>query len=173
MTRRVRIGRIRNTVVERKKCGQSRVLKVGEQKIWNHCPARPIRTARPGLNDVPPEEQCRGEKTEVLELVPPRRTQAPVRKDRENAKGGCSVRRAPSTTTGCISRWRKLFSNGQRRNGPSAVAYERRGRPHNNGSCGAPRSSSGGATIVSSSAAPYEPSAGNEAKASKGEASDR
>ena len=74
-TWRVRIGRVSNPVIEGKKSCQGGILKVGQQKVRDHCPARPVGMAGPGLHDVPPEEESCREKTEVLHLVPTGRTQ--------------------------------------------------------------------------------------------------
>ena len=68
--RSIFVGRIKNAIVEREESRQSGVLEIGEQKVGNHGPAGPVWPAGPGLDDVPPKHQGRGEEAEVFDLVP-------------------------------------------------------------------------------------------------------
>ena len=64
------IGGIEDTLREDQGCRQGRVLEIGEEQVGDHGPAGPTRSAGPGLQDRPPEEQACAEETEVLHVVP-------------------------------------------------------------------------------------------------------
>ena len=72
---RRRIRGIEHAIGEDQDRRQRGVLKIGDQQIRHHRPARPLRAAGPRLHHRPPEDQRSEKEAGMFDLVPCRRTQ--------------------------------------------------------------------------------------------------
>src|SRR5271165_3080653 len=77
------VGRVQNPVVKGQKRCETRILKIGQDQVWDHRPARPDRAAWPRLDKVPPEQEPGEQKAEMFELMPSRRTECEFIKERQ------------------------------------------------------------------------------------------